>query len=296
MRVLAWPIAACILAGCAPVAVDVAEQPIIGGAFSSGDPAVVLSLAQIPGATTASLCTGIVASPHVVLTAAHCIAPSSVGDGAVYSVYFDPDPTATTHPVRQVVTETHYDPGYDPTRFTAGHDVGALVLPTAFAGTPLVLNRTLLSRALLGAPAILVGYGESTAGDATTAAKKRTLVSSLVSYDDKLVDFGMDGATACDGDSGGPATMTIDGAPRVVGLVSFGGTACNTSVSYSRVDDHLKWFDDVIDAADPGFLTDESIPHRGCSAAPGAAHGAPSVLLLLALSGTLRRKRREPLA
>ena len=269
--------------GCTAPGVEVAEQPIIGGAFTSGDPAVVLSLAQIPGAKTASLCTGIVASPHVVLTAAHCVAPSSVGAGANYAVYFDADPTAQTNPDRQIVTETHFDPGYDPTKFTAGHDVGALVLPRAFTGTPLVLNRTLLSRSLVGEPATLVGYGVDTAGDTTTAAKKRTLVSSLVSYDDKLADFGMPGAAACDGDSGGPATMQIDGEPRVVGLVSFGNTQCDKAVSYSRVDDHLAWFDDIIDAADPGFLTDHHIPGHGCSTAPGAAHGGPALLIFLGL-------------
>ncbi|MEO6953956.1 MAG: trypsin-like serine protease [Polyangia bacterium] len=284
--------------GCAPATVHVTEQPIIGGTLTTDDPGVVLSLAQIPGAKTASLCTGIVASPHVVLTAAHCVAPSSIGEGAVYAVYFDADPTAAANPDRQVVTETHYDPGYDPTKFTAGHDVGALILPTAFTGSPVVLNRTLLSRDLIGEPAILVGYGESTASDPMSAAKKRTLVSSLVSYDDKLVDFGMAGATACDGDSGGPATMTIGGEPRVVGLVSFGNTKCDATVSYSRVDEHLKWFDDIIDAADPGFLTDKSIPHHGCSTVPGTATDSPPVLFglaLLAVLGALGRKRRQPL-
>lgn len=287
------------LAACAPGAVDFAGQPIIGGVLTTDDPAVVLSLAQLPGAKTASLCTGIVASPHVVLTAAHCVAPSSVGVGADYAVYFDPDPTAETNPRRQIVTETHFDPAYDPTKFTAGHDIGALVLPSAFTGAPLVLNRKLLSRALVGEAAVLVGYGVDTAGDTTTAAKKRTLVSALVGYDDKLVDFGMADATACDGDSGGPATMQIDGEPRVVGLVSFGNTQCDRAVSYSRVDDHLAWFDDIIDAADPGFLTDHSIPGHGCSITTGGARGGRTafvVLCLAALLRALRRDRRQPLA
>ena len=291
------------LGACAPSAVGVAGQPIIGGAFTTDDPAVVLSLAQLPGAKTASLCTGIVASPHVVLTAAHCVAPSTVGMGADYTVYFDPDPTTAANPRRQVITETHFDPEYDSTKFTAGHDVGALVLPKAFTGAPLVLNRKLLSHSLVGEAAVLVGYGVDIASDTTTAGKKRTLVSSLVSYDDELVDFGMAGATACDGDSGGPATMQIDGEPRVVGLVSFGNTQCDKAVSYSRVDDHLAWFDEIIDAADPGFLTDHSKPSRGgCSTAPGDAprmrrlRGLPRARRLRSLLRALRRNRRQPLA
>ncbi len=65
-------------AGCgAPPTVGERTQPIINGSTDPGDNAVVLVAAQVPGSMNASLCTGEIVSPHVVLTAAHCVDPSA---------------------------------------------------------------------------------------------------------------------------------------------------------------------------------------------------------------------------
>src|SRR5579864_2132107 len=77
------------MAGCAPMTTDVggANQRIIGGTNDTADPSVVLMIAQVSGQQGASLCTGEVVSPHVILTAAHCVDPDVVGTGNTFYIY-----------------------------------------------------------------------------------------------------------------------------------------------------------------------------------------------------------------
>src|SRR2546421_2802642 len=73
------------LAGCTGLpATEAQSQPIINGTDDTGDPAVVVVAAQMPNSQQASLCTGSIISPHVILTAAHCVSPATVGAGAKF--------------------------------------------------------------------------------------------------------------------------------------------------------------------------------------------------------------------
>ena len=90
------------LAACtAPVAIDSATQGIINGVTDTNDAAVIMVVSQIPGMQTASLCTGEIISPHVVLTAAHCVDPATVGTGAKTIVFIGSmlPATARRHPI-----------------------------------------------------------------------------------------------------------------------------------------------------------------------------------------------------
>ena len=85
------------LAACtAPVSIDSAQQAIINGTTDTDDPGVVMVIAQVGTMGQASLCTGEVISPHVVLTAAHCVSPDTVGAGAKISVYTKSDLSGAT--------------------------------------------------------------------------------------------------------------------------------------------------------------------------------------------------------
>src|SRR5579859_6252169 len=101
------------LAGCT-AAIDVASSsaPIIGGTTDTGDPSVVLLFAQVPGQQGGSLCTAEVISPHVVVTAAHCVSPAEVGAGAQFTVYVGTDFNTATAADLLTVSETHFDPAF----------------------------------------------------------------------------------------------------------------------------------------------------------------------------------------
>ncbi len=52
------------------------------------------------------------------------------------------------------------------------------------------------------------------------------------------------GKDACNGDSGGPLVVDVDGTPKIVGIVSWGATTCNTYGAYTRVSDYLDWIEE----------------------------------------------------
>src|SRR3954467_12397609 len=80
-----------LAAGCVgqvPVATD--EQPIIGGTNTTSDPAVVLLVATI-GRSGQAYCTAEIVSPHVLMTAAHCVDPNELGGAATFQVFLGAD-------------------------------------------------------------------------------------------------------------------------------------------------------------------------------------------------------------
>ena len=250
------------LAGCsgAPVSGSV-SQPIVNGQTDDGDPAVVLIVAQMPSSQYGSLCTGEVISPHVVLTAAHCVDPATVGTGAVFHVFTGSTLSMTAPPPADevfAVSETHYDSAFDPKAPQSGHDIGLLVLKTPVTITPVPYNRTPVTASMVGQAARLVGYGISDGTDTKgmTAGVRRQAPSKLLQINPMnaaLVDFEDNLHTICEGDSGGPAFMTIDGQERIVGVTSYGYQGCPTDMpgTETRVDQYIDFIDPYVLQFDP---------------------------------------------
>src|SRR3954470_3683506 len=118
------------LAGQAPV--DENDQAIIGGTVDTLDPSVVMLFAQVPGANTGSLCTAEIISPHVVLTAAHCVSDQEVPAGAKFIVYIGNDFNQTVQQSQVLqVKEVHANPLWSKNNLGAGHDVGVIILQNA---------------------------------------------------------------------------------------------------------------------------------------------------------------------
>lgn len=256
---LAWFACASLL-GCsgAPV-VGVSTQPIIGGTTDDGDANVVMVVSQVPGSMQASLCTGEIISPHVVLTAAHCVDPALIGMGAQTYVF-----TGTTLPRPVTLSDllttqaTHYDLAFDPGHPENGHDIGVAILSNPTSIAPLPYNRKPITSALFGQPARLIGYGitDSTDTKGDTAGTRREAPSVLTGLDannSTLVDYqdGMHGI--CEGDSGGPGLMMIDGVERIVSVTSFGFQTCPTDQpgAETRVDIYLGFVDQYVTQLDP---------------------------------------------
>lgn len=241
-----------VLAACAPPPDDVGvrHSAIVGGVLDQGDPSVVLLLAQSNQGT--SLCTAEVVSPHVVLTAAHCVAPSVVGNGNTFQVFlgYDINDRAQANNAANyyAVREIHYDQAFNVNNLTGGHDIAVVITTKALPRTPLPMNRTPLTRNDIDAPLRLVGYGITSGRDTqgTTAGTKRQTSTVLYDYDNLLLYFNDPKHLTCEGDSGGPAFITRNGIEYIAGVTSFGDQGCLQGGADTRVDVFLAFVDKYI--------------------------------------------------
>lgn len=223
-------------------AIAEAQQPIIGGTPTTGDPAVVALYGIKPGADKGALCTATIISPTVVLTAAHCVDPSIVGTDLVYNVLTGNDLTDKAHPSQKLaVKETHFDPLFDHNNILNGHDIAVAILETPTTIKPIAWNSEPLDLALKGQSARIVGYGLNDGFGQKGAGVKRVATVKLNDFDDLLVKTGDLLHTICSGDSGGPVLMKVGGVEKVVGVNSFGIVFCLFSGNSTRVDKYASF-------------------------------------------------------
>jgi V8-like Glu-specific endopeptidase len=225
---------------------------IIGGTNDTGDPAVVMIIAQGSGSTGASICSGSVVSPHVVLTAAHCVSPQVVGSSVTFMVFTGTDindsAQAGNAALFKTVKETHYDTAFDVNRLNNGHDVAVVITSSGLDPKPLPINRTALTTAQRNKSVRMIGYGITSGSDTTgkSAGTKRQTTTTLSNYDSKFVYF-YDGAhMTCEGDSGGPALLSIGGVETIVGVVSFGDKGCLNGGTDTNVASYLSFIDTYV--------------------------------------------------
>jgi hypothetical protein len=256
------------LVGCGPGAARVATiaQPIINGTTDDGDPNVMLFIAEDRASGHAGACTASVVSPHVLLTAAHCIDPrefaNDMGVAPTSLTYFTyPGNTFNLIDFDQSLLtpaqEVHFDPQFnpDPDVFsTVGHDVGIVILSDAATAAPIPLNHTALDSQLKGESLRVVGYGVTSGSDSTgaTAGTKRQVDIPVSSVTDLFIDFDDGSHGICEGDSGGPALQTIYGVETIVGITAFGRAGCpvNKPQSETRVDLYTDYIDGYIEQFD----------------------------------------------
>lgn len=245
-----------LLGACAPSSTGMLEQPIIGGTIDKGDPSVVLVYWEnTPGSTYFHVCTGTVVSPHVVLTAAHCINPAPAAYSILIASSLDEAETNDWYDVSGLIA----DPAFNASSLFLGHDIGVVITVDALPVTPIPVNRTPLQISQIGSALRLVGYGRTTAGSSAGTGTKRQVTATLTGHNSLFILAGDPTHNTCSGDSGGPALMTIAGTERVVGVTSYGDNLCAAEGKYTRVDSYLDFIDPIIQAHDPSPL-DMAVP------------------------------------
>ncbi|MGQ0505731.1 MAG: S1 family peptidase [Myxococcaceae bacterium] len=247
------------------------QQAIIGGTVTAAEPAVVSIAAHAAGSfSTWYQCTGVVISPHVVITAAHCISPAALAklsylnDGYVIDVRTGTTPFSGGNSQVYEVAETQIDPAFNLGDFPAGHDIGVVILRNAIPVTPLPVNRAPLTSDLVGRVARQLGYGSANGASGAGIGTKRETQTVLTRYNAVQELFADPNHSQCHGDSGGPSLMVINGVEKVMGLSSWGATnargeaICANGSWDTRTDVVASFFDPYVRRFDPNFPIDDA--------------------------------------
>lgn len=192
---------------------------IINGTQCGESPsaAVVRVITLSQDRKTSGLCTGTALSSSTVLTAAHCFSePTSLVVVEINNVDYR-------------VSKISVHPNYKAGRLSDGelagfNDVAILHvnLPAAVATLPLLESRPVKSGDVMS----IFGFGLDAANNAGVFRSGQTEVSRVFETH-ILSEFSGKGSNTCKGDSGGPAVITENGRPALVGVTSTGSaTEC----------------------------------------------------------------------
>lgn len=274
----------CLLmaAGCAPettspeTVAGPAEEAITGGQVENGMQGVVMIRRR-----GQPHCTGTLIGDRLVLTAGHCVTPTSPSEQNIswstdLEVFFGVDgahPVATRK-IACVSTEPRFNLNGSPS--CNGYAFHDLALITLDADAPASIPRYTVNRTTMtgweGNRLFYVGYGYSQVNGIikTGVGTRRSvripiLMHTCYDHDCDLTQdpfgcinppvnpmhpvgpwaftVGEPGHDICGGDSGGPAFVEQNGSYKVAGVSSYGDAVCDTWGVSARVDTHLPFVD-----------------------------------------------------
>lgn len=257
-----WTVLPLLLLACAPPGTPVASRAdgILGGtADTTSTDVFLLDLRFDNGA---SICSAVLVSPRVLLTAAHCVDPAFRGASTVMARATNrANITGLMQSDMIDVTAITRHPMWNPTDPASDFDLAGLLLATAPAVNTLPLLRSLPANPL-GQSLRVVGYGRTSVNDGASSGTRRTVTVPVTGATAATLEYGTDGvAGICAADSGGPSYL----GGSIAGIHSRSeGSNCGIGVDM-RIDSHLGFIDGFIAANDPAACTADGRCATGCS-------------------------------
>lgn len=221
---LAVALISCSCAGPEPEIGQRGDSILGGQPRPQSDGSVALMLGDSP------FCSGVLISPHVVLTAAHCIPGADLEE---FQVYFGWDVSEPGVSIEVAATRIH------PSWSESANDLGLIALAEPAPDSPVPLaTSSRVSEFSAGDQIWLVGFGRDQSGRPGTKNESLAQIEAIGDSSIELVP--LPGIT-CDGDSGGPLLApTATGDREIVGIHS--RSNCIDTAYEERVDVHISDF------------------------------------------------------
>jgi MYXO-CTERM domain-containing protein len=219
-------------------------------------------------------CSASLIHPQVMLLAAHCIDPITGYTPDHFAFGEDAwNPVATA-----AIDECVMHPMYGGEESVWAYDLAYCTLAEAPPAVPIVpvLAGCEADQLVPGGTVTIAGFGMNDEGSGGGVGTKRWTTQTIESIGDPVGDLfllGIEGSSACYGDSGGPVFLQLaDGSWRVAGAAStthpseFGGEfpTCGTGVVYELVHTELEWLEGATGI-------DVTVCHDGAEWAPTPA-------------------------
>lgn len=252
-----------VFTGCAAsteAAPESGQEAIIQGAEAA--PRAWPSMVALMSGSTA-VCGGTLIADDWVLTAAHCPKPY-LSDWGISAVVIGRHKLSTEEGQRIGVKKVIRHAGFN--YFTTANDIALIQLSTKVSAPHVRLARAVdVASIVADAPATVVGWGRQAESPGTSSDVLRQVTLPIVANDACRAYPRYDGVTedqvcalaagrgSCDGDSGGPLFLTIDGAPTQIGIVSWsvGCAHADAPSVYTNVARYRAWIAESSEGAVP---------------------------------------------